>query len=317
MRLTNLLVIACVTVFATLNVVGTARAQNADSSDVGSLGNNSPPEIYQDIPQFGGPSSVGGQLAGRQHCQRARFSFCNDCNVVWIGGFNSKNGVNQRCGLQFNIDESMFYQVATDSPGETEAASGLVRFYGQWELFGRGTNHPGMLVFKGEKPTSDGLGITPFDLGFEAGSILPTGTFFSEFDFGVTNFYWKQYLFDRQLAVAVGKIDVTDFIDVYALMNPLTHFINLAFSTNPTIAVPNHGLGVAAGGMLTDRLYMQGGFADANGQPTLSGFDTFFRRFGVFQLCRTWHHLVKRSSLSRQRSCHFMAYRRPRRGGNT
>jgi len=28
--------------------------------------------------------------------------------------------------------------------------------------------------------------------------------------------------------------------------------------------------------MLTDHLYMQGGFADANGQPTHAGFDTFF-----------------------------------------
>jgi porin len=75
---------------------------------------------------------------------------------------------------------------------------------------------------------------------------------------------------------AQTSIDVTDFIDVYAMINPLTHFINLAFSTNPTIAVPNQGLGAAAGGMLTDRLYLQGGLADANGQPTLSGFDTFF-----------------------------------------
>jgi porin len=60
------------------------------------------------------------------------------------------------------------------------------------------------------------------------------------------------------------------------MLNPLTHFINLAFSTNPTIAVPNQGLGVAAGAMLTDRLYVQGGFGDANGQPTITGFDTFF-----------------------------------------
>jgi porin len=76
--------------------------------------------------------------------------------------------------------------------------------------------------------------------------------------------------------VAIGRIDVTDFIDVYAMMNPLTHFLNLAFSTNPTIAAPNQGLGAAAGGMLTDRLYMQGGFGDANGQPISAGFDTFF-----------------------------------------
>ena len=122
-----------------------------------------------------------------------------------------------------------------------------------------------------------GTRITPFDLGFEAGSILPTGTFFSEFNYGVTNLFWKQYLCDRDLVFAIGKIDVTDFIDVYGLMNPLMHFINLGFSTNPTIAVPNQGLGVAAGAMLTDKLYLQGGFADANGQPTLAGFDTFFK----------------------------------------
>ena len=60
------------------------------------------------------------------------------------------------------------------------------------------------------------------------------------------------------------------------MLNPLTHFINLAFSTNSTIAVPNQRLGAAAGAMLTDRLYVQGGFGDANGQPTRSGFDTFF-----------------------------------------
>ena len=98
----------------------------------------------------------------------------------------------------------MFYQVATDSLGEHDAASGLVRVYGQWELLGRGSENPGLLVFKGENRHRIGTAITPFNLGFEAGSILPTGTFFSEFDFGVTNLYWKQYFFDRQLAIAIG-----------------------------------------------------------------------------------------------------------------
>jgi hypothetical protein len=43
---------------------------------------------------------------------------------------------------------------------------------------------------------------------------LPTGMFFSEFDCGVTNLYCKQYFFDRRNAVAVGRIDVTDIVDV-------------------------------------------------------------------------------------------------------
>lgn len=251
-----------------------AIAQEFGLSQSTGNGSAEPASIYQDIPQFGGPSSVGGQLAeDAAVAAEFRLQHLQDFAEPW---FQFKGRIDESCGLQFNIDESMFYQVATDSLGETDAASGLVRVYGQWALLGRGTNNTGMLVFKGENRHRIATAITPFDLGFEAGSILPTGTFFSEFNYGVTNLFWKQYLLDRDLVFAIGKIDVTDFIDVYGLVNPLTHFINLAFSTNPTIAVPNQGLGLAAGAMLTNRLYLQGGFADANGQPTLAGFDTFF-----------------------------------------
>ena len=222
--------------------------------------------IYPDIPQFGGPSSVGGQIAeDAVVVPQWRLQGLQDYFDPW---YRFKERTNDGDRLQFNIDESIFYQVATDSLGESNAASGLVRVYGQWELLGRGSENPGLLVFKGENRHRIGTAITPFDLGFEAGSILPTGTFFSEFDFGVTNLYWKQYCFDRQLAIAVGRIDVTDFVDVYAMLNPLTHFINLAFSTNPTMAAPNQGLGAAAGAMLTEHLYVQSGLGDANGQPT-------------------------------------------------
>ena len=265
------------TLLATLTVLGTVTSilgqeVGSDSLLSESAGTTS---IYEDIPQFGGPTSVGGQLAeDAVVVPQFRLQRLQDAFAPWYG---FKERLNDRCGLQFNIDESMFYQTVTDSLGETEAASGLVRVYGQWELLGCGSDTPGLLVFKGENRHRMGTNITPFDLGFEAGSILPTGTFFSEFDFGVTNLYWKQYACDGNVTFAVGVIDVTDFIDVYAMLNPLTHFINLAFSTNPTIAVPNQGLGAAAGAMLTEHVYLQGGFADANGQPTTAGFDTFFR----------------------------------------
>lgn len=231
--------------------------------------------LYQDIAQFGGPSSVGGQLAEDSNVTVPQFR-CQRLQHHFDPWFDFKQRLDESCSLQLSIDESMFYQTATSSLGETDAASGLVRVYGQWTFLGRGSSNQGQLVFKGENRHRMGTAITPFDLGFEAGSILPTGTFFSEFNYGVTNLFWKQYLCDRDLVFAIGKIDVTDFIDVYALINPLTHFINLGFSTNPTIAVPNQGLGIAAGAMLTDHLYLQGGFSDANGQPTLAGFDTFF-----------------------------------------
>jgi porin len=275
-------------VFMTMSIAQAIWAQSSSSSETAGVGSDAQTSIYQDIPQFGGPSSVGGQMAeDAAVVPQFRLSGLQDCFDPW---YRFKERLNERCGLQINLDESIFYQVATDSPGESDAASGLVRVYGQWELLGRNSDNPGMFVFKVENRHRMGTAITPFDLGFEAGSIVPTGTFFSEFDFGVTNFYWKQYLFDRRLAVAVGRVDVTDYIDVYSMLNPLTHFINLAFSTNPTIAVPNQGLGMAAAGMLTDRLYVQGGLADANGQPTLAGFDTFFddsEYFSYFELGAT------------------------------
>ena len=249
------------------------EARAGDTDNEASIADTDTSSIYSDIPQFGGPTSVGGQLAeDASVAPQFRWQRFNDYSQPW---FDLKRRVNDHLGLQFNVDESILFQAATESLGEHNAESGLVRFYGQWELLGRETGNPGLLVFKGENRHRMGT-ITPFDLGFEAGSILPTGTFFSEFDFGATNFYWKQYFFERQLAVAVGRIDVTDFVDVYAMMNPLTHFLNLAFSTNPTIAVPNQGLGAAVGAMLTDRLYVQSGIGDANGQPTLAGFNTFF-----------------------------------------
>jgi len=233
--------------------------------------------VYPDIPQFGGPTSVSGELAeDATIAPRFRFQRLQNAFDPW---YKYKECLNRRAGFQFNIDDSILYQTATASLGQIDAASGIVRFYGQWELFRNCiccSSKKGLLVFKAEDRHRIGTPLTPFELGFEAGSIVPTGTFFSEFPFSVTNLYWKQYFFESDLAVAIGRIDVTDFVDPYAMMNPLTHFLNLAFSTNPTIAVPNQGLGIAAGAMFTEQLYLQGGLCDANGQPTHAGFNTFF-----------------------------------------
>ena len=82
------------------------------------------------------------------------------------------------------VDESLFYQVATQSLGESQGASGLVRVYGQWDPFHRREcDNQGLLVFKIENRHRIAT-VTPFDLGFEAGSLTPTGTFFNEFNFG-------------------------------------------------------------------------------------------------------------------------------------
>ena len=73
-----------------------------------------------------------------------------------------------------------------------------------------------------------------------------------------------------------GRLDPTDYLDVYGIENPLTGFQNFVFTANPTMALPNEGsLGAVAGAWLTDNVYLLAGFADANGVPTESGFETF------------------------------------------
>ena len=231
--------------------------------------------IYRNIEVFGGPSSVGGQLREDNEPPPAQYRLqsIQDALRPW---YEFKEKLNNDHGLQYGVNWTMLYQAATSSRGENDAFSGIFDAQGQWNLVGRGTPHSGFLVFKGETRDRLGTSITPFDLGFQAGSITPTGTFFNEFDFALTRLFWQQTFCDRRLQFLLGRIDVTDYTDVYALTNPLTGFINLAFSANPTIAFPNQGLGAAAGVFPTDHSYVVASINDANGQPTEAGFDTFF-----------------------------------------
>jgi len=76
----------------------------------------------------------------------------------------------------------------------------------------------------------------------------------------------------------VGVVDVTDYVGVYALVNPRADFMNLAFSTNPTIPAPDQGVGAAARWPLADHFYVLVGLADANGDPgdPWDSVDAFF-----------------------------------------
>ncbi|WP_455203732.1 carbohydrate porin [Kaarinaea lacus] len=102
---------------------------------------------------------------------------------------------------------------------------------------------------------------------------------FSDYDgWGLTNLYWQHKMKNGRLNYVAGVVDATDYLDIYGLINPLTAFQNLVFSTNPTIASPNQGLGGAIAAALGEKIYIVGGLSDANADPTKpeDHFDTFF-----------------------------------------
>jgi len=226
---------------------------------------------YEDVPQFGGPSSAGAQLK-EDNAVTVPLLRSPVIDRVLRPWFDWKGRLNKNYGLSFGLDYTALGQVVTSSPGEDSAAGGIFRFFGNWTVLGRDSGNTGSIVYKVENRHTLGTDIPPQDLGFEAGYHGITGTAFSDFsDFGLTNLYWKQRFSQGRFAVFAGAVDVTDYLDVYGMINPWTQFQNLVFLTNPTIPAPSQGLGAAFGTMATDNIYVIGGLADTNGDPTEPG----------------------------------------------
>jgi porin len=188
-----------------------------------------------------------------------------------------RDGVAEKTGLNMSLDYSALYMSVNNSPGEDNAGSGMVRFYGYWDLVGRGGSNKGSLNWKVENRHSY-TDVAPSEQGFQSGYVGMFAPAFNDQGKRLTNLYWKQYFVDGKATAVAGFLDVTDYLDVYLLSSPWTGFNNLVFSTgSAAIDLPNEAtLGVVAGGMVTEKVYVQAGIADANSDPTdpFEGFDS-------------------------------------------
>ena len=197
-----------------------------------------------------------------------------------------KADIADRSGLSFGLDYNALGFAATDSLGDDTSASGAFRLFGTWDFFGRGTKNTGGIVFKVEH-RHDYSDVAPSQFGSElgyAGSITPV---FSDQGWRTTHLHWRQGFSDGRGVAYAGFLDVTDYVDVYALASPWTAFSNLAFETGSgTIgAIPDGAFGAMVGGFISGNIYAIGGIADANGDATdLTGeFDSFFDDFETFK----------------------------------
>ena len=215
------------------------------------------------VTSFGGPDAVPNQL---ERDESAWTQFQKE--------LASK-------GIKFSLDYSAVGLKSSDAlaGADDEAASGMLRFYGSWDLVGRGSGNLGSLVWKGEhrhKYTDTEPKFLLFETG-TSGLITPP---FSDEGARLTNLYWRQRFNEGRSSVVAGLLDVTDYLDVYALASPWTGFMNFAFSTGSnTIALPGDAtLGAAGATMIGENYFVIGGIADMNSEPTdpLETFDSFF-----------------------------------------
>ena len=225
-------------------------------------------------PRFGGPNQVENQIR-----------LDEDKKPLLERWADWKVGLVEDKGLSFGIDYSAVYLAADDSPGKDSASSGMMRFFGSWDLVGRDSGNTGAFVWKIEhrhKYTD----IAPGSFGFELGYVGLIEPPFNDAGLILGNLYWRQRLLQGRVALLGGWVDATDYVDVYALASPWTGFMNFVFSTgSATIPVPNQGVGFAAGGMITEKLFAIGGFADSNSDPSkpVDGVESFFDEHEYFK----------------------------------
>ena len=235
---------------------------------------------YETAPRGSGPTSVEADLAADDEFKRPVFTF-----LQWAAAplYDFKDRVNGIWGISFGVDYNFLNQYASFSFTEDQATSGNFRVYGTWNLFHSKEKLDGRLVFRVENRHTIGGGITPRDLGFDAGSTLSTASF-KDFAWGISSLYWKQF-FDkeRRYALAFGQMDPGDFMDAFPLLSAWTAFMSDAFFNNPAEALPQQGVGLVTRLFVTDHYYISGGvhdaLADADGvniAELLDGEDLFY-----------------------------------------
>lgn len=241
------------------------------------------------------PDSVSNQLELNREEKSAYFGL--EMFEPWR---NWKAKVADDTGIQFNIDYNVLGFKATDSVGDDSALSGVFRFYGKWELIGRGTNDTGSLIFKYENRSAYGDYVAPFLFGPELGYAAVMNCCFSDQGWRTSTLYWRQSFNDQRVVTYAGFIDVTEFTDVYPLASPWIGFNNLVFATGSGSigGLPDGTFGAMAAVWVSDSLYVVGGIGDANVDQTdvFEGFNTFFDKFETFKSLNL-HWTPERDSL--------------------
>jgi len=176
-------------------------------------------------PGFGGPDAVENQIE-------------SDFGETWD---DWKQGLKDDLGLVLSVDYTAVLLTANETFDDKNGAGGIARLFGTFDLF---NVENGTLVYKFEHRHAYGS-VSPFD--FSLGQIGYVGLqepAFNDTDFRTQNLYWRQRMNGGRSVLIAGILDVTDYLDAFALASPWLHFMNFAFSTgSAAIGLPNERSG--------------------------------------------------------------------------
>jgi len=232
---------------------------------------------FDELPQFGGPSSVSAELKAADAVKKTAFRF-DDIQRGLAPWFEWKKGVFDTRNLALGMEVLFLYQHATASLGKDQAAGAMYRVPGEWIAFGRGTANTGSLVYRFEYRDKHFTDIAPAQLGTEIGaaSVTPGFAYAANFGPNITELYWKQLFNDKRFGFVAGILDFSPYFDYYPFTSLGKGFISREFLLNPTLATTGVGsLGASARGFVTDHIWLGGAFYDANAVNGEWNIDTF------------------------------------------
>ena len=231
---------------------------------------------YERVRPTGGPDSVNSALRRHDSSKDSYFRFHVLENALrpW---YRFKRRLKDRHGLAIGADFNLLHQQAVVADTNHRSNGGVFRLYGHWTFAGRGTPTTSEIVFRVENRSAIDTQTSPSNFNKEIGVLLSTANSFSDFGWGVTNLQFQQWWKDGRYGIAVGQVDLRDWVDAFDLSNWRTALLSAA-TTYPTNPLPSAGLGAGVFAYFREcsTPYVLAGFSDANGHPDRLGFDTFF-----------------------------------------
>ena len=233
------------------------------------------------------PSSIAGELNQSEITQRnilLKYGYLERLLKPWV---LATEKLKEKTGLEIGTSYSLLYQhssKAISDQNENNAASGVLEFFGHWNLFNsEERKHPGFLGFKIKWAHTIFSDIPPTQLNDQIGSLWQTTSTFNRQSISLDQIWWQQAFYDEKIVFRIGKVDQSDFVDFYMYSSSKRYFLNEAFSQNPTIPFPETGLLGFVKIIPNDIFYILFSLGDLNATGDNLDFKSFFTKRDYFE----------------------------------
>lgn len=231
---------------------------------------------YGDVPEFGGPDSVGEDLKAGDEIRPTRFRF-EPLDRLLNTYFDTKRRLDDQFGIALGLRYYQLSQYASSSRDDHGSAGGVFRFQGSWTVYGGEGENSGSLQWRVENRSNIGKLQSPSELSGNSGiAALNTGfAYTADFDTDLSVMSWMQVFRNGRSGFVLGRLPYPSYLDSIRFQTFTGGFLNRGFFINPTLGTTGIGaLGVAAKSFIDEQFWVGAQIYDANAVSGSFDMDT-------------------------------------------